>query len=275
LDEELLREELQSRRSAHDILYCHPHGIYGFSAASVMTPYSLIAALLLAATGIAQDVTVPSMCEAGFTAGTDEALVTIPYTFDQVMSIIGSYKNLTWSGNPDDTVTLNGTDNTVGTARTYDLAGAHVIETLLTYSKPAAPGPYNEVHNTALLSVPAYNVSLYIPYDGTVVSSVCDGMASMFNFTAHFCGTNATTVGMLLHELHSGDALTVGKFLGGMNFTSCASLAMMNNGSMSSGMPMPMPMPSPSAMNYTGAATTVQWSAAGVLAGLAGLFLNL
>jgi hypothetical protein len=257
------------------MLHCYLYSIYRLCPAFAMALCSFIAALLLAATSLAQDVTVPSTCEAGFTAGTDEALVTIPYTYDQVMSIIGSYKNLTWSGNPDDTVTLNGTDNTVGTARTYDLAGAHVIETLLTYSKPAAPGPYNEVHNTALLSVPAYNVSLYIPYDGMVVSSVCDGLASTLNFTAHFCGTNATAVGMLLHELHTGDALTVGKFLGGMNFTSCAALAMMNNGSMSSGMPMPMPMPSPSAMNYTGAATTVQWSAAGVLAGLAGLFLNL
>jgi hypothetical protein len=239
-----------------------------------MAVYSLITALLLAVNILAQDVTVPSTCEAGFTAGTDEALVTIPYEYDQVLSIIGSYKNLTWSGNPDDTVTLNGTDNTVGTARTYDLAGAHVIETLLVYSKPPAPGPYNEVHNTALLSVPAYNVSLYIPYDGTVVSSVCDGKASLFNFTARFCGSNVTTVGTLLHQLHTGDALTVGKFLGGMNFTSCDALEM-NNGSMSSGTPMPMPMPSPSAMNYTGVAAVAQLSAAGMLVGVAGLFLHL
>lgn len=76
------------------------------------------------------------------------------------MSIIGSYKNLTWSGNPDDTVTLNGTDNTVGTARTYDLAGAHVIETILEYSKPAAPGPYNEVH---VRSNNSHSLSLFLP----------------------------------------------------------------------------------------------------------------
>ena len=61
-----------------------------------------------------------------------------------------------------------------------------MIETILEYSKPPAPGPYNEVHNTALLNVPSANVSFYIPYDGTVVSSVCDGKASQFNFTAHF-----------------------------------------------------------------------------------------
>jgi hypothetical protein len=47
-------------------------------------------------------------CKDGFTAGTDTVLYTIPYTYSQVLSIIGSYKNLTWSGNPPDTVTLNG-----------------------------------------------------------------------------------------------------------------------------------------------------------------------
>ena len=202
-------------------------------------------------------------------AGTDEAIVTVPYTYDQVMSVIGSYKNLTWSGNPDDTVTLNGTDNTVGTARTYDLAGAHVIETILTYDKPPSPGPYNEVHNTANLSVPAYNLSLYIGYDGTVVSSVCDGKASMFNFTAHFCASNATLAAGLLHQLHSNDALTVGKFLGGMNFTSCEALG-------ASGTPMPMPSSMPTgATNYTGAAAAMEWSLGGALVVAAGAMLNL
>jgi hypothetical protein len=219
----------------------------------------------------AQDVTVPATCIDGYQPGTDTALVTIPYTYDQTMSIIGSYKNLTWSGNPDNTVTLNGTDNTVGTARTYDLAGAHVIETILEYSKPPAPGPYVEVHNTANLSVPAYNVSLYIQYDGTVVSSVCNGMASMFNFTAHFCGTNATLVAGLLHELHSNDALTVGKLLGGQNFTDCAALAMMGGGMNGTGT---MPAPPPPA-TYTGGAAKLGWSMAGLLVGVAGLWIDL
>ena len=157
------------------------------------------------------------------------------------------------SGNPDDTVTLNGTDNTVGTARTYDTAGAHVIETILTYSKPPSPGPYNEVHNTALLNVPAANnVSFYIQYDGTVVSSLCDGKASMFNFTAHFCGTNATETQGILHMLHTNDALTVGKFLGGANFTSCEALGAGASATMSAG-----------PASYTGGANTLGWSAVG------------
>lgn len=50
--------------------------------------------------------------------------------------------------------------------------------------KPPAPGPYYEVHNTANFTIPSFDVSLYIQYDGTTVTSVCDGKASMFNFTA-------------------------------------------------------------------------------------------
>ena len=170
----------------------------------------------------AQNVTVPTMCTGNFTAGTDEVLYTVPYTYNQVMSIIGSYKNLTWSGNPDNTVTLNGSDNTVGTARSYHLDGLHVIETILKYSKPPAPGPYDEVHNTALLNAGSF--SFYIPYDGTTVKEYCNGKASQFNFTAQFCSTNVTAAAGLLHMVHMGDAVTTGQFLGGKNFTNCAAL---------------------------------------------------
>jgi hypothetical protein len=47
-------------------------------------------------------------CPSGFTAGTDSVIYTAAYTYTEVMSIIGSFKNLTWSGSPDNTVTLNG-----------------------------------------------------------------------------------------------------------------------------------------------------------------------
>lgn len=75
-----------------------------------------------------------------------------------------------------------------------------------------------------LLTVPSANVSLYAGYDGTSVVSTCDGKASTFNFTAVFCATNVTVAAGLLHTLHSGDAQTVGVFLGGQNFTTCAAL---------------------------------------------------
>lgn len=123
------------------------------------------------------------------------------------------------------TVTLNGTNNTPGTARTYDTVGAHIIETILSYSSPPSPGPYDEVHNTALVTIPSFgNISFYIPFDGTIVSSTCGGLASTFNFTAHFCANNATVAGALLHAVHSADALMVGKLLGGRNFSTCAAL---------------------------------------------------
>lgn len=80
-------------------------------------------AVFLATTILAQNVTVPSTCIDGYMSGTDTVLFTVPYTYDQVLSVIGNYSNLTWSGSPPGSVTLNGTDNTVGTARTYDLAG--------------------------------------------------------------------------------------------------------------------------------------------------------
>jgi hypothetical protein len=40
-----------------------------------------------------------------------------------------------------------------------------------------------------------------------------------------FCPSNITVAVGLLHQIHLGDAQTVGKFLGGNNFTSCATLA--------------------------------------------------
>ena len=103
---------------------------------------------------------LPDGCVDGYQAGTDTVLFIVPYTYQQVLSIIGSYQNITWSGSPPNTVTLNGTDNTVGTARTYDIAGAHVVETITVYEKPAS-GPYEETHTLAPLTIPAANVSFY------------------------------------------------------------------------------------------------------------------
>lgn len=192
------------------------------------TPLSLLSLLVFPLSTHAQNVTVPTTCSAPYLPGHDEVLYTVPYTYAQVLSIIGSYRNLTWSGNPENTVTLNGTDNTVGTARTYDLAGAHVIETLLTYDSPPG-GPYYENHNVALLTIPrpadqGGNVNVYFPLDATTVVSTCDGRATSFNFTASFCADNVTAATAIIHLLHSTDAITVGKFLGGENFTSCEAL---------------------------------------------------
>ncbi|KAH6675154.1 hypothetical protein B0J14DRAFT_665549 [Halenospora varia] len=166
----------------------------------------------------------PNGCNYGLAPGTDTVIFTTPYTYRQVMSIIGSFKNLTWSGSPDNTVTLNGTDNTVGTSRTYDIVGAHVVETITTYSKPPN-GPYEEIHTLNLLTIPSANVSFYGDYDGTTVTPICNGRASTFNFTINFCASNATLVAVVLHTIHLTDAQTVGTFLGGNNYTSCTALS--------------------------------------------------
>ncbi len=112
----------------------------------------------------------------------------------------------------------------MGTARIYDIDGAHVVETITTYSKPPN-GPYEEIHTLAPLTIPSANVSLYADYDGTTVTPICNGAASIFNFTINFCATNATLAAGILHMLHLTDAQTVGVFLGGNNYTSCAALS--------------------------------------------------
>jgi hypothetical protein len=169
------------------------------------------------------NASTPNGCNAGFYPGTDTLIFTIPYTYPQVMSIIGDYQNLTWSGSPAGSVTLNGTDNTVGTTRTYNLDGAHIVETITTYSKPPN-GPYVEIHTVEPLIIPAPsgNVSLYADYDGITVTTICNGAASTFNFTTNFCASNATVAKAILHLLHITNAQNVGTLLGGQNFSSCA-----------------------------------------------------
>lgn len=222
-----------------------------------MKPTFLLPLLLSAAGVIAQhNSSTANGCNDGYFPGTDTVLYNTPYTYQQVLSIIGSYRNLTWSGSPYNTVTLNGTDNTVGTARTYDIAGAHVIETITVYSKPPN-GPYEEIHTLAPLTIPSANLSFYGDYDGTTVTPICNGAASAFNFTINFCATNATLAATVLHMLHLTDAETVGVFLGGNNFTSCAALA---NGTSTATTSAPVTM-------FTGDASSVGYSS--ILGGLA------
>ena len=88
---------------------------------------SLCRSLLFAPFALAQhNASTANGCDDGYFPGTDTVIFTTPYTYSQVMSIIGSFRNITWSGSPYDSVTLNGTDNTVGTARTYDIDGRTV-----------------------------------------------------------------------------------------------------------------------------------------------------
>ena len=224
----------------------------------------------------AQNITIPATdgslpaggangCAAGYEPGTDTVLFTVPYTYTQVLSIIGNYTNLTWSGSPDNSVTTNcssALSNNAwvpGCARTYDVAGAHVIETITVYDKPAT-GPYVEVHTLAPLSIPSAGLLFYGDYDAQLWQPICGGAATTTNFTINFCANNATAAAAVLHGLHLTDAQTVGKFLGGQNFTSCAAL----NGTGTSG-----GSSTPSVVPYTGAAVAFGGSAlaVGVVAG--------
>ncbi|MCJ1406517.1 hypothetical protein MMC19_000583 [Ptychographa xylographoides] len=231
-----------------------------------------LTALVFLTTGLAaaqHNASTANGCNDGFFPGTDTVIYTVPYTYAAVMSIIGSFQNLTWSGNPPDTVSLNGSDNTVGTARTYNNSGAHVIETLTVYQKPPN-GPYVEIHELAPLVIPAAgNLSFYADFDGTTVVEVCGGAASTFNLTIDFCATNATLAQTVLHGIHLTDAQTVGVFLGNQNFTSCAAL----NASSATATGASA---SPTITPFMGAAPTVGrdgWKAAGVVGLLAAVVL--
>ena len=75
-------------------------------------------------------------------------------------------------------------------------------------------------------------------YDGTTVTPVCNGAASAFNLTINFCATNATVAAAVLHMIHLTDVETVGVFLGGQNFTTCA--AINSTGTATTGAPVAM-----------------------------------
>jgi len=217
------------------VVNSHPHG------ANMKPAIASSTALLLAATGVfAQDIQIPATdgsipepgdngCASGYYPASNTITYTVPYTYDQVLSIIGNFTNLTWSGISSDSVTTNNSAALEtnqwkpGTSRTYNLDGAHVIETITTYMKPAS-GPYIEVHTVAPLSVSSADVSLYSDFDAQAWWPVCGGKATWTNFTISFCATNVTAGTEVLSTLHMRDAVNVGKMLGGDMFTSCEAM---------------------------------------------------
>ncbi|KAH9838211.1 hypothetical protein Tdes44962_MAKER08215 [Teratosphaeria destructans] len=217
-------------------------------------------------------------CAAGFWRGNHTLLYTVPYSYDQVLSIIGDFVNLTWSGSPDHSVQTNNTDALVtndwtpGSARFYDFAGAHFIETITQYQKPHS-GPYIQVHTVAPLQVPSFsNVQLYSDYDAQHWVPVCDGRATAANFTINFCATNVAVGSAFLEKMHSMAATRVGQLLGGQQFSNCEALGVRSylkrtvsniSGSVSTGPVMPgtvapdtvIPATSTSAVNTVISAT--------------------
>jgi hypothetical protein len=160
-------------------------------------------------------------CAPGYAPGLDTVIFSVPYPYSKVMSIIGDFKNIGWKGVPENKVTLSGPDNTVGTTRTYTLLGAKHVETLEIYSAPA-DGPFVEIKKDQPYNIPiANNVGIYADYDALIVTSICDGAASLFNFTIHYCSTNALYAEKILHMLHNNNAGNVVDKCGGGNFTGC------------------------------------------------------
>ncbi|KAF2769995.1 hypothetical protein EJ03DRAFT_326903, partial [Teratosphaeria nubilosa] len=205
----------------------------GFMRATLAT-WALVAGALAHITIPAVDGSLPAPesngCAAGYWPSNHTLLYTVPYSYDQVMSIIGDYINLTWSGSPADSVQTNNTDAlntknwTPGSARFYDFAGAHFIETITQYQKPNS-GPYVQVHTVAPLRVPSYSdVQLYSDYDAQYWVPVCDGRATAANFTINFCATDVAAGRAFLEKLHSMAATRVGQMLGGQEFSNCEAL---------------------------------------------------
>jgi hypothetical protein len=85
--------------------------------------YSTLLVLLMETAGISalSNPSSPNCCNSGFYPGADTVTFTVPYTYAQVMSIIGHYQNFASSSSPAGSVTLNGIDNRVRTAKTYDV----------------------------------------------------------------------------------------------------------------------------------------------------------
>ncbi|KAL8802491.1 MAG: hypothetical protein Q9182_003799 [Xanthomendoza sp. 2 TL-2023] len=184
---------------------------------------------------------LPSGCISGYSSARDVVLYNVPYTYAQVLSIIGSYANITWNG--INSTTLNGTDNTPGTARFYTTYGIPLTETIKTYSSPPG-GPYFEDHTLAPAYNPQANLSIYAPIDITTVTPICGGTASALNFTVEFCSTNITGAGPILHDSHVFDAVTLQEFLGNETFTGCTK----SNGSSTTSSGTPSGTGSPSAV---------------------------
>lgn len=148
--------------------------------------------------------------------------MNLPYTLQQVVSIVGDFANITYMGVPTNAVTLSGPDNRPGTTRSYTLLGASIKETLITLSKPKN-GPFVENHSLAPATVPSLNVTASASVDQMTATSICGGKATAMNLTTVFCATNATVAAGVFHQIHQGAVTTVGQFLGGANFTGCTS----------------------------------------------------
>lgn len=184
---------------------------------------SIVSSVVLGAAAVAaqNNPNTANGCAEGYAPGLDTVIYSVPYPYSKVMEIVGDFKDIKWKGVPANGVKLSGPDNTIGTTRTYTLLGAKMVETLEIYSAPAE-GPFVEIKKDQPFTIPvANNVGIYADYDALTITSICDGAASLFNFTINYCSTNALYAEKILHMLHSNNAGNVVEKCGGGNFTGC------------------------------------------------------
>lgn len=174
-------------------------------------------------------------CSPGFFPGTDTVLYTTPYRYSSVLSVIGNFGNLDYAFVPPQNLYLNGSGNTVGTARFYTspaLPSAQVIETLTVYSAPST-GPFVEVVAIDPFTVTSQspttnneiNVTMYSNYKAVIATPIClGGQATLLNYTIQFCATDPDLAAQISHQGHLSMAEGANSLLGNRSYWSCNKL---------------------------------------------------
>ena len=106
-------------------------------------------------------------------------------------------------GHFDDTMTANGIDSKVGTARPTRPMGLMSPKPLrcMTYLRSVCKKRSTAWHN---IQISTYSISSYAGYNGTVAMIICDSTAT--TFTIDFRATNVLTATAMLHRLYMTEA---------------------------------------------------------------------
>ncbi|WPB08439.1 uncharacterized protein RHO25_013105 [Cercospora beticola] len=147
---------------------------------------------------------IPTTCSNGFESRSDTVFLTLPYSYDSVAPLVSDFSNLSWANISP--VTLNGTNNTPGTARAFSFGGADFI-------------PKESVEEDGKTNFTLWLESLRFEVEG-----VCGGRASQVNWTVSLCSDVPDVAKGMLHMVHTGFVENVGKLLGGGTFESCEGL---------------------------------------------------
>jgi hypothetical protein len=163
-------------------------------------------------------------CSAGMNSGTSLATQTIPATFPQFLSIVGSFFNSSWYKNPGNLTV--GPDNQVGSIRTFVLGTMVYNDTLLMYNLNTSffqqvwQGPGN---NGISINLGSFVLGSYVEHLSG--QSTCKGSAVIVNFGSDFCAANLSTATPILNSLHGSAIQQIPILLNISNFTTCGTIA--------------------------------------------------